>query len=89
LVVEEDGLAALGLNKDDASSSVMASAQSELQRLGMETALSWWSCAGVGAPAAGILAKTTVMIGSRVGGERGEGRQWWHLAESSARAAMA
>jgi len=89
LVVQEDCLAALGLNKDDASSSVMASAQSELQRLGMETALSWWSCAGVGAPAAGILTKTTVMIGSRVGGERGEGRQWWRLAESSARAAMA
>jgi len=74
LVVEEDGLAALGLNKGDASSSVMAS---------------WWSCADVGAPAAGILAKTTAMIGSRVGGESGEGRQWWRLAESSARAAMA
>ena len=40
MVVEEDGLAALGLNKDDALTSVMASAQSELQRLGMETALS-------------------------------------------------
>ena len=78
-----------GSSQRGAPSLVMASARSELQRLGTLAAPSWWSCAGVGAPAAGILAKTTVMIGSRVGGERGEGRQWWRLAESSARAAMA